>query len=44
MVGFNRRFAPLLVETRSKFGQQSCSSATRYLVNAGPLAQIAVRQ
>ena len=23
---------------RSRFGQQSCSSATRYLVNAGPLA------
>ena len=38
MVGFNRRFAPLLVHMRSKFGQQSCSSATRYLVNAGPLA------
>ena len=38
MVGFNRRFAPLLVQMRSKFGQQSCSSATRYLVNAGPLA------
>ena len=38
MVGFNRRFAPLLVQMRSRFGQQSCSSATRYLVNAGPLA------
>ena len=38
MVGFNRRFAPLLAQMRSKFGQQSCSSATRYLVNAGPLA------
>ena len=38
MVGFNRRFAPLLVQMRSRFGGQSCSSVTRYLVNAGPLA------
>jgi predicted dehydrogenase/threonine dehydrogenase-like Zn-dependent dehydrogenase len=38
MVGFNRRFAPLLVQMKSRFGQQSRSSATRYLVNAGPLA------
>ncbi len=38
MVGFNRRFAPLLMQMRSKFGQQSSSSVTRYLVNAGPLA------
>ncbi len=38
MVGFNRRFAPLLVQMRNQFGQQSISSATRYLVNAGPLA------
>ena len=38
LVGFNRRFAPLLTQMRSEFGSQSCSSATRYLVNAGPLA------
>jgi predicted dehydrogenase/threonine dehydrogenase-like Zn-dependent dehydrogenase len=38
MVGFNRRFAPLLVQMRSRFGQPGGSSVTRYLVNAGPLA------
>jgi predicted dehydrogenase len=38
MVGFNRRFAPLLVRMRSEFGPASSSSVTRYLVNAGPLA------
>jgi predicted dehydrogenase/threonine dehydrogenase-like Zn-dependent dehydrogenase len=38
MVGFNRRFAPLLVQMKAQFGQRSCGSATRYLVNAGPLA------
>jgi len=37
MVGFNRRFAPLLVDMRLKFGMPSCNSVTRYLVNAGPL-------
>jgi predicted dehydrogenase len=37
MVGFNRRFAPLLVRMKKEFGAGS-SSATRYLVNAGPLA------
>ena len=37
MVGFNRRFAPLLVQMRSRFGQPSRSSVTRYLVNAGRL-------
>ena len=37
MVGFNRRFAPLLEQMRSRFGQARCSSA-RYLINAGPLA------
>ena len=37
MVGFNRRFAPLLVEMRSRFGQQVGGSLTRYLVNAGRL-------
>jgi predicted dehydrogenase len=38
MVGFNRRFAPLLTQMRSQFGPASASSVTRYLVNAGPLA------
>jgi predicted dehydrogenase/threonine dehydrogenase-like Zn-dependent dehydrogenase len=37
MVGFNRRFAPLLVGMKSRFGQPSGGSVTRYLVNAGPL-------
>ena len=35
MVGFNRRFAPMLVKMKSEFGP--ASSSTRYLVNAGPL-------
>ena len=35
-VGFNRRFAPLLVKARSQFGQPR-NSTVRYLVNAGPL-------
>ncbi len=38
MVGFNRRFAPLLVQMKKDFGAGSGRSATRYLVNAGPLA------
>jgi predicted dehydrogenase/threonine dehydrogenase-like Zn-dependent dehydrogenase len=38
MVGFNRRFAPLLVQLRSQFGPVSSTAVTRYLVNAGPLA------
>jgi predicted dehydrogenase/threonine dehydrogenase-like Zn-dependent dehydrogenase len=37
MVGFNRRFAPLLVQLRSRFGPPSGTSVTRYLVNAGRL-------
>jgi predicted dehydrogenase len=37
MVGFNRRFAPLMVELRERFGQGGPLSL-RYLVNAGPLA------
>lgn len=36
MVGFNRRFAPLLTRMRSRFG--TGQSTARYLVNAGPLA------
>ena len=37
MVGFNRRFAPLLAKMKAEFGPASSSSVTRYLVNAGPL-------
>jgi predicted dehydrogenase/threonine dehydrogenase-like Zn-dependent dehydrogenase len=37
MVGFNRRFAPLLVQMKSRFGQPGRGSVTRYLVNAGRL-------
>jgi predicted dehydrogenase len=38
MVGFNRRFAPLLVSMRDRFGPREPRSFVRYLVNAGPLA------
>jgi len=38
MVGFNRRFAPLLARMKSEFGPASSTAVTRYLVNAGPLA------
>ena len=37
MVGFNRRFAPLLVTMRSQFAQPEVGSVSRYLVNAGQL-------
>jgi predicted dehydrogenase/threonine dehydrogenase-like Zn-dependent dehydrogenase len=37
MVGFNRRFAPMLVQLKSLFAQPGASSVTRYLVNAGQL-------
>jgi predicted dehydrogenase/threonine dehydrogenase-like Zn-dependent dehydrogenase len=37
MVGFNRRFAPLLVRLKSLFGPPGAKSVTRYLVNAGQL-------
>ena len=37
MVGFNRRFAPLLGQLRSRFGPPGTGSVARYLVNAGPL-------
>ena len=37
MVGFNRRFAPLLVDLRSRFGQRGGPNLVRYLVNAGSL-------
>lgn len=38
MVGFNRRFAPLLVDLQRRFGTTTTPLALRYLVNAGPLA------
>jgi predicted dehydrogenase/threonine dehydrogenase-like Zn-dependent dehydrogenase len=38
MVGFNRRFAPMLAKMKASFGSASSGSVTRYLVNAGPLA------
>jgi predicted dehydrogenase/threonine dehydrogenase-like Zn-dependent dehydrogenase len=37
MVGFNRRFAPLLAAMKSSFGQPGIGCVTRYLVNAGRL-------
>jgi predicted dehydrogenase/threonine dehydrogenase-like Zn-dependent dehydrogenase len=37
MVGFNRRFAPLLGTMRERFGPACGTSAARYLVNAGRL-------
>lgn len=37
MVGFNRRFAPLLVEMRERFGRSKEPTSARYLVNAGRL-------
>ena len=39
MVGFNRRFSPLLTAMRKDFGATAATSSTRYLVNAGPLAK-----
>ena len=38
MVGFNRRFAPLLTTMRGQFGPAAATASTRYLVNAGPLS------
>jgi predicted dehydrogenase/threonine dehydrogenase-like Zn-dependent dehydrogenase len=37
MVGFNRRFAPLLTDLRTRFGDPGGASSLRYLVNAGRL-------
>ncbi len=37
MVGFNRRFAPLLTQLKSAFGAPAAVSHCRYLVNAGRL-------
>jgi predicted dehydrogenase/threonine dehydrogenase-like Zn-dependent dehydrogenase len=39
MVGFNRRFSPLLTAMRQRFGAAAATASTRYLVNAGPLAK-----
>ncbi|MEU6141095.1 bi-domain-containing oxidoreductase [Streptomyces sp. NPDC047081] len=36
-VGFNRRFAPLLQEAKTRFGARSGPAHLRYLVNAGRL-------
>jgi predicted dehydrogenase/threonine dehydrogenase-like Zn-dependent dehydrogenase len=37
MVGFNRRFAPLLTQLRASFGEPGGGSMARYLVSAGQL-------
>ena len=37
MVGFNRRFAPLFIDLRQRFGPSSGPVSARYLVNAGRL-------
>ncbi len=37
MVGFNRRFSPLLGQLRSRFGGSAPGSVIRYTVNAGSL-------
>lgn len=36
-VGFNRRYAPLLLEARKRFGARTGPASLRYLVNAGRL-------
>jgi predicted dehydrogenase/threonine dehydrogenase-like Zn-dependent dehydrogenase len=38
MVGFNRRFAPLLVELKGRFGSCGGETLAHYHVNAGPMA------
>jgi predicted dehydrogenase/threonine dehydrogenase-like Zn-dependent dehydrogenase len=38
MVGFNRRFAPLLVDLKRRFRTHPASGTARYLINAGDLA------
>lgn len=38
MVGFNRRFAPLMVDLLERFARPSTPLTVRYLVNAGSLA------
>jgi predicted dehydrogenase/threonine dehydrogenase-like Zn-dependent dehydrogenase len=39
MVGFNRRFSPLLTEMRTRFGPHRGPVSARYLVNAGTLGR-----
>jgi len=39
MVGFNRRFAPLLVDMRRRFARPMNGAVARYAVNAGSLSQ-----
>jgi predicted dehydrogenase len=39
MVGFNRRFAPLLTELKSTFGRRSAACVMRYGVHAGRLTE-----
>lgn len=38
MVGFNRRFSPMLKEMGSRFGRSTEPTVARYLVNAGALS------
>lgn len=38
MVGFNRRFSPLMVDLRARFGPTTDPTTVRYLVSAGKLA------
>ncbi len=38
MVGFNRRFAPLLVDMRNRFARPMAGAMARYSVNAGPMS------
>lgn len=39
MVGFNRRFAPMLVDLRKRFGPLPGPALARYFVNAGSLSR-----
>ena len=39
MVGFNRRFSPMLVEMRRRFGRATGEAVGRYFVNAGTLGK-----
>ena len=38
MVGFNRRYAPMLTEMRNRFGPTRDATVARYVVNAGTLS------
>jgi predicted dehydrogenase/threonine dehydrogenase-like Zn-dependent dehydrogenase len=38
MVGFNRRFAPMLTKMKADFGSTCSGAVTRYLISAGPLS------